>query len=344
MKLNVIRYCPPALLIGSVARHNAIRLLMACALLSISIVPSQVRAYPVAAVTGAPQATHIDLYKNIWINPGLARGQTLRYTWANQNNPDPAEREIEPLRIRVRLLSPDRSVIAQTEAPAVGVGEFQYFDFNRDEISLPGEVLTGRLQTLLEATVSGVKYRHLILKNGIVETFDDTIEVFDNFVGGTTVGYGRGVNQIVLDDSPGTEHVNPDAFQIISAGKDAMVGLVTGQSLRVSARNPFDPSVGDGRKFKMLFAVSVLLADGRVIAESDEITLDPGEFHFFEFKRSDFPVSGETGGRVQARVIYAKLRLQTEFPSSIEIVDGSTGKTTLLLPQKPKEIVVVGSH
>jgi hypothetical protein len=120
--------------------------------------------------------------------------------------------------------------------------------------------------------------------------------------------------------------------------------LAPGQSLRVSARNPFDPSVGDGRKFKMLFAFTVVLSDGRVIAESDEITLDPGEFHFFEFKRSDFPVSGEPSGRVQARVIYNKLQLPAEFPSLIEIVDTSTGKTKATLPQKPKEIVVVGTH
>jgi hypothetical protein len=93
----------------------------------------------------------------------------------------------------------------------------------------------------------------------------------------------------------------------------------------------------------MLFAVTILLADGRVIAESEEITLDPGQFHFFDFKRSDLPVSGEPGGRVQARVIYKKLRLQAEFPSSIEIVDESTGKTTVLISQKPKELVVVGS-
>jgi hypothetical protein len=314
------------------------------AVLAISTVQPPVRAYPVTGFTGAPQDTHVDLYKNIWINPGLARGQTLRYTWVNQNNPDPEEREIEPLRIRVRLLTPGRSLIAQTEAPAVGVGKFQYFDFNRDDISLPGDVLTGRLQTLLEATVSGAKYRPVILKQGVIETFDDTIEVFTNSLGRTTVSYGSGVNKLILDDSPGIEHGNPNSFQIISAGKDSLVGLIPGQTLLITALNPFDPSVGDDRKFKMLFAVSVLLADGRVIAESDEITLDPGEFHLFEFKRSDLPVSGEPSGRVQARVIYKKLQLRTDFPSSIEIVDQSTGKTTVLMSQKPKELVVVGSH
>ena len=329
---------------GNPIRHKAMLPLAAIALLAISIVQPPVRAYTLAVYAGAPQDTHVDLYKNIWINPGLARGQTLRYTWTNNNDPDPDDRDIEPLRIRVRLLAPDRSVIAQTEAPAVGVGEFQFFDFNRDEINVTGEDQTGRLQTMLESTVSGLKYKPIVLKQGIVETFDDTIEVFDNFLGGTTVSLGSGANQLILNDTPGNEHLNPGAFQIVSAGKDSLVGFVPGQTLRVSARNPFDPSVGDGRRFKMLFAVTILLADGRVVAESDEIILDPGQFHFFDFDRAELPVAGEPGGRLQTRVIFKKLRLQAEFPSLIEIVDGSTGQTKATLPQKPKEIVVVGSH
>ena len=311
-------------MLGNLVRRDSMIRLAGFALLAISISP--IAAY------SAPQSTHIDLYQNIWINPGFARGQTLRYTWANQNDPDPEERQIEPLRIRVRLIAADRSVIAQSEAPAVGVGRFQVFDFNRDGITLPGEALTGRLQTRLEVIVSGLKYRNIILKQAIVESFDDTIEIIDNVSGRTTVSTGGGAN------------VNPDGFQIISAGKDCLVGFVPGERLRVSALNSFDPSVGDGRKFKMLFAVTILLADGSVIAESDEITLDPGESHFFDFKRADLPIAGEPGGRVQARVIFRKLSLRAEFPSSFEIVDQSTGKTTVFISQKPKEIVVVGSH
>jgi hypothetical protein len=242
------------------------------------------------------------------------------------------------------LLAADRSVIAQAEAAAVGVGQFQSFDFNRDEITLPGEDPTGRLQMVLEATVSGIEYRDIVLKEGIIESFDDTLEVVDNLTGRTTVSLGHGANELSLDDTAGKERIVPEGFQIISAGKDSLIGIVPGQTLRVSAMNPFDPSVGDDRKFKMLFAVTVLGADGTVIAESDEITLDPGEFHFFNFKRSDLPVSGEPGGRLQARVMFNKLKLKTEFPSSVEIVDESTGKTTVMMSQKPKEIVVVGSH
>ena len=52
----------------------------------------------------------------------------------------------------------------------------------------------------------------------------------------------------------------------------------------------------------MQFAVTILNADGGVIARSDEITLDPGEFHSFDFKRADLPLVGEPGtGRLQVR-------------------------------------------
>jgi hypothetical protein len=141
--------------------------------------------------------------------------------------------------------------------------------------------------------------------------------------------------------------LNPKAFQITSAGKDYLIGIVPGQTLRVSTLNTIEPAAPgeDGRKFKPLFAVTLLLSDGRVIAQSDEITLDPGQFHSFDFKRADLPVTGEFGGRLQtrAKVIWNKLRLKTEFPSSVELVDEITGKTTVFISSKPKEIVVVGS-
>ena len=128
----------------------------------------------------------------------------------------------------------------------------------------------------------------------------------------------------------------------------APVGLAYGQSLIINVVNPLEPAAPgeDGRKLKMLFAVTVLLADGRVAAQSDEIALDPGQFHSFAFKRADLPLAREERiGRLQvrARVIWKKLQLKTEFPSSVELVDDGTGKTTVLISQKPKEIVVVGS-
>ncbi len=64
---------------------------------------------------------------------------------------------------------------------------------------------------------------------------------------------------------------------------DAVITLSAGQTLRLSVANPL-PAIGnDSRKFKMLVAPLIIDISGRVIATSDEIALDPGEFHFFDF-------------------------------------------------------------
>lgn len=169
--------------------HNSITRLATLALLVLGSVQLPVRAHPPALITGAAQSSHL-LYQDIFIPVGLARGQTLRYTWANLNDPDPQQRELEPLRIEVKLLAADGSVIAQTAAAAVGAGQFQSFDFNRDQINLPGEAGTGRLQARLEATVE-LRRRNLVttLSMNIGRPFADAAEVIDTLTGRTTVSF-----------------------------------------------------------------------------------------------------------------------------------------------------------
>jgi hypothetical protein len=154
---------------SNLVRYRSLILLAALALLVSFVSHPLTRAYATASNVGVE---HVDLYKNIWVNPGLARGQTLRYTWANLNDPETRKREFEPVSIRVRLLTGNGSLIAEQEVPTVGAGKFQFFDFNRDSISLPGESPTGRLQTLLEATVTGnTKDGGSVSNRTILETF-----------------------------------------------------------------------------------------------------------------------------------------------------------------------------
>lgn len=142
----------------------------------------------------------------------------------------------------------------------------------------------------------------------------------------------------------------PEPTASSAGGNDAIwidigspLGIVPGQTLRISVVNPLGPPLPDedGRKFKMLFAPLILDADGRVIARSDEITLDPGESHSFDFKRADLPLAGEPGtGRLQVRSeirrrffsgIASRIP-QGVFPGTLELIDNSSGKTMLLLP------------
>jgi hypothetical protein len=119
---------------------------------------------------------------------GLIFGQTLRYTRANLNDPDPGKRDLEPLRIQVELLAADGNVIAQDEAAAVGAGKFQFFNFDRAHLDVPGESERGRLQVRLKVTVLyHTKYPNLVLKQGMLDVFPGTVEVVDNETGATQV-------------------------------------------------------------------------------------------------------------------------------------------------------------
>jgi hypothetical protein len=120
----------------------------------------------------------------------VARGQTLRYTWANLNDADPQKRVFEPLRVQVKLLAADASLLAQAEAPAVDAGKFQSFDFNRDQINVPGEPGTARLQVRLavrlEVTVIDAnRFKNLTFRMPFV----DVTDVMDTLTGQTTVSF-----------------------------------------------------------------------------------------------------------------------------------------------------------
>ena len=279
---------------------------------------------------------------------GLAPGQTLRYTWANLTTPDSRE-HFEPIRIVVRLLADDATVLAQDAAEAVGAGRFQVFDFSRGAIGRTGDATTAALPVRVEATVVGhSKYNDIVLKRGVAD-FDDGVEIIDEATGATTVAFGRGLNELSLDDTPGKEKAVSQGFQIIAAGRDRLVGIVPGQSLRITAVNSI-PRSGADRNIKPLFAFTVYDLDGKPIVEGDEVAIEPGQSRSFEVPYSAL---GASAGRVQVRVESRRHfnGLISRFsagerergPTVLEIVDAASGRTTVHLLQKPKEIVVVGS-
>jgi len=79
--------------------------------------------------------------------------------------------------------------------------------------------------------------------------------------------------------------------------------------------------------------IQLLDTEGRVIAQSDEIKVEPGQIRFWDAPRTQISASGEPGtGRLQVRARMVVTTSATDFdPESvmptIEIIDGITGRT-----------------
>ena len=265
---------------------------------------------------------------------GIARGQTLRYTWSYILRPPRASGDLEPLRIRVRLLADDGSVIAQSET-AIEPGDFRSLDFDRNQINLPGEPGTGRLQVRPDATVQ-VRRRNLVTTQSIDLSFDSTVEVIDNATGRTTVSLCGGVNEIILSDSPGNGQSNVKGHQILSAGTDGVYGIIPGQSLLVTILNTTDPE-SRGQAEPVSVQVKAYGKAGDEIAESDVVEVAPDQFRTIPIKYEDLQVTSEATGRKQARWRVFTLVDRTNLPEgtqpillvSFETVDDSTGWTVV---------------
>jgi hypothetical protein len=125
-------------------------------------------------------------------------------------------------------------------------------------------------------------------------------------------------------------------------------GMARGQTARFTIFNPSEPVNTELTRQVTFVEVMLMDARGAVIAQSDEIAIPPGEFRSVDFKREDLPVAGERA-QMRAQVRYRSFYLVDRTraigfpPASIELIDNDTGHSTLLISQKPKEIVVVGS-
>jgi hypothetical protein len=125
-------------------------------------------------------------------------------------------------------------------------------------------------------------------------------------------------------------------------------GMARGQAARFTIFNPNEPVKTELTRQVTFVEVMLLDARGDVIAQSDEIAIPPGAFRSVDFKRDDLPVADEraqTRAQVRYRSFYLVDRTRAIGlpPTSIELIDDDTGHTTLLISQKPKEIVVVGT-
>src|SRR5215475_6101627 len=107
-------------------------------------------------------------------------------------------------------------------------------------------------------------------------------------------------------------------------------GFAPGETARISVTlrrlvNPELPPINA--------RIQLLDTEGSVIAQSDEIKVEPGQIRFWDAPRNQIPVSGEPGTRrLQVR---ARMVITTSAPDfdpesvmpTIEIIDGITGRT-----------------
>src|SRR5262245_30282634 len=103
----------------------------------------------ITPTTVAAQGEHIEIL-SYSLGCGLVPDQTLRVTVLDPNELQPRNEQTEPSRARVRLLLSDGSVIRQSPEFLVPLGGFNFVDFRRADLPVPGDVLTGRVQVLAQ--------------------------------------------------------------------------------------------------------------------------------------------------------------------------------------------------
>ena len=112
-------------------------------------------------------------------------------------------------------------------------------------------------------------------------------------------------------------------------GATALVALAPGDTLRFTAFNPA-PAGEVGEPISM--QMRLYNEQGRVIANSAEVAIPPGEFRTVSFKRDELPLAGEPGtGILQVRT--APLwrftsSIQVKVTTSLEVMPAPGGTTS----------------
>jgi len=288
----------------SIAQNVLIAMLAALALSALCFLQASVRAQE---MTG---------YTVMFPSVGFAPGQNLRITLFNPNG--------TPVRIQAQIYYEDGfkgGVYVASGFVTNNRDEFHSFDFRRSDIPLAGEAGTGRVQlhpsvrlTFSEAINS------VVASMEIIEVRDGTSNTV--FVGEIIPSQGGGSGNDTLNSG---------------FGNDIMMGIVPGQTLRVTLFNP--PSSESGAQNEPVGGhVKVFDGSGNLITQSPEQIIPPGKFRTFDFNRGAYPLAGEPGtNRAQAR-IKPFFNFQSERLSpvlaSFEIVDNRTGKTVVLSGQQ----------
>ena len=253
---------------------------------------------------------------------GLAPGQKLRFTLFNP--------EGEPVRAQAQAHHSGGIMVGMGDGSVrfISGGTFHSFDLNRSDIPVPGEEGTGRLQ--LRASCY-IRVAQPWRKTDGLAISMETIEIAD----GTS-------NTILVSEVIPTPSGGGDGgLDVLIGGstRDVLMGIVPGQTLRVTIFNPplFGSQTGSPPQPHTANGhIKVFDKGGVLLAQSEDAVIPPGDSHSFDFNRDAFPESSGTN-RQQTRIKpffeFRSGRL-TRVLASFEIVDNRTGKTQVLEGQQ----------
>ena len=274
--------------------------------------------FPQTQVNAQGMTGYIVLFPSV----GLAPGESLRLTLFK---PDGV-----PVRAQAQIHHTGGILVGMADG-SVRAGGFESFDFKRSDIPLPGEAGTGRLQLRASFHITTAKARKkigkLVVSMETVSISDGTSNtVFFSEIIPSASGGGGGNDLLVGGDA-----------------RDVLMGIVPGQTLRVTLFNPPSFNSEAGSAVEAETQSTAVIANGHFkvfdrngiqIAQSDGLVIPPSEFRSFDFDRSALPLAGEPGtDRAQVRVSpFFNLRSERLSPvlASFEIVDNSTGQTQVL--------------
>jgi len=168
-----------------------IRTVLVVSLLSLVQMPERITQVITPNIVNA-QGDHIEIL-SYSLGIGLVPDQTLRVTVLDPNRRQQRNEPSEPARARVRLFLADGTLIRQSPEFLIPEGGFNFFDFRRADLPVPGEVLTGRVQVLAKIIlfVRDVQPTGLSPVSGeIINTTTGQTQVYCGFLGGVRVAAG----------------------------------------------------------------------------------------------------------------------------------------------------------
>lgn len=242
-------------------------------------------------------------YVVIFPSVGLAPGQSLRLTLFN---PDGA-----PVRAQAQIHHAGGVLVAMGDG-SVRAGTFRTFEFKRNDIPLPGDPGTGRLQ---------LRYSVKLAFSDAIKPIAVSAEIV-SILDGTS-------NTIFLGEvMPSSHNSGGNDVLIGGSGRDILMGIIPGQTLRVSL---FNPPSSDSSRRAVGGHVKIFDGSGNLIAQSPELTIPSDEFRHFDFDRNALHLPGDLGtGRLQLR---ARLEMSgdsegtAQLMPSLELIDNNNGRS-----------------